>query len=135
MQTANGHNEPDDGIVPIRLKANKHNLPAADHADVHNNPYPPVVFEVGYTQTLADLHRAAQNWLGVGTSALSLMFCAPLIFELGTTWPEMVIAIKLFTHRANGTMAMLAVKYSRAQAAVPGKYYCGGNEESENGRM
>jgi len=79
--------------------------PGAAHpnsADPEGHPWPTVIFEVGVSQSLLDLHNAAQDYLTNPNSTIRL-----------------VVVVKIYPKRTNGTRAMVALSYSHANPAQP----------------
>ncbi len=96
--------EPDTCIFPRGVPK-----PAANPCDTLGNPWPTVLVEVqfivislpmqvGWDETVADLHADALTWLGAGTTI------------------QIVVIVKLWPRRSNGTAAMLAMSFTRGVA-------------------
>ena len=87
--------EPDGEWRPRAL-----GVPPALARDATGLPFPTVVFEVACSETTSSLHSLAPIYLGANTTI------------------QLYVAIKIVPRRGNGTFAMLALLYSRANIPV-----------------
>ncbi|RGB39848.1 hypothetical protein C1646_688893 [Rhizophagus diaphanus] len=88
----NTERESDAYVLPIHRPRPQQGAPAADDL---GNAYPTMIVEVGYAQSFPDLHRTAS-----------------LYFDPQTTI-QIVLCIKIFTVRADNTIALTASLYLR----------------------
>jgi len=66
--------------------------------DAQNKPWPTLIIEVGYSETIQDLYDDAQLWLGPTTSV------------------QIVLAFKIWRKREDNTVAMMAMRFERGKA-------------------
>ena len=82
---------PDGAIIP----RGRPMPPAGQGRDAEGKPYPTLVIEVGFTESLQSLHELAADFFSPRTTI------------------RLYLAIKIFSRRVNGTRPMLALLYRR----------------------
>jgi len=91
--------EADASFVPRGVPNPGRGQPNA--ANSRGNAWPTLVLEVGWSESLQSLRTSAARWLGAGTGV------------------QIVITIKLYPERQDGTKPMVAIRWIRANPNVP----------------